>query len=298
MPGARIDCTAWRPRGGQLGVPGRLAHLLVPYLQFYNTSREAAGASFRSYNLARLLIRLLSRKTYERPQLRLPAVPAPMPVAGAPRGTAHEGRALAHGPLLLTFIEDTWGYLEVNPAVTIAQRDGIQMLIGTFDLWFGTPNASALRRWCIARGWPLAWAHDPIDSTLRCDLNISSGGCSWPARHAFVHGVEPANTRLLDPIVLQHVPHGHNLTRTAGFGRAAAAFEAAVARVNRSVPLSLNVSSRRTLMDAHWRELLGSEDALFSNLAMEPRWHAACADESCVGVRVWDGACVCPQGKG
>ena len=93
---------------------------------------------------------------------------------------------------------------------------------------------------------------------------------------------------------MQHVPHGHNLTRAAGFGRAAAAFEAAVARVNRSVPLSLNVSSRRTLMDAHWRELLGSEDALFSNLAMEPRWHAACADESCVGVRVWDGACVCP----
>ena len=72
-------------------------------------------------------------------------------------------------------------------------------MVGTFDTWFGTYNGALLRAWCVRRGWPLAWAHLPLDSTL------TSGA---PPGDPFVwnHGVSPAATRILDPWVLRRVP--------------------------------------------------------------------------------------------
>ena len=311
VPGMPIDCSAWRPSGGQLGIPGRLSHLLIPYVRFYNTSREVAGDGFEGYNLARLLIRLLSRETYRHPGTRRGLAST----HNITHGDSHHDKHSEAPALLLNFLEDTWGYIEVNPAVTIRQDRGILMLVGTFDLWFATPNATALRAWCISRGWPLAWAHDPVDSTLRCTLNISGGGCTWPPRATYVRGIEPTNTRLLDPYVLARVPHGHNMTGGT-FAHAASIFDAAWERANRTVPLSLDVAARRALMDAHWHELLtalwptgdsfaaaGSQPGGASrangpdvSLAVEPVWHGACANLDCVSVRVSDGACVCPLG--
>ena len=60
-------------------------------------------------------------------------------------------------------MESTLGYFELNPAVTIAYPGGVAMMVGAFDVLFGTAQGGRLRRWCVQRGWPLAWAHNPID---------------------------------------------------------------------------------------------------------------------------------------
>jgi hypothetical protein len=205
----------------------------------------------------------------------------------------------AREPLLLNFFENTWGYVELNPAVALRQPDGIKMLVGTFDNWFGTGEGDALRRWCVARGWPLAWAHDPMDSMWDCSVNTTAGGCRLPPRWAFTHGVEPANTRLLDPYVLRRVSHGRN---TSGGPMADAAFAARWDEVNRTVPSNATRAERRVALDRQWRLLLGGSDGLIglsgSLLAVEPLYAGACADEACVGMRVADGACVCPLAPG
>ena len=221
--------------------------------------------------------------------------------------------AASAAPLRLNFFEDTWGYLELNAAVTITQPGGIKMLVGTFDNWFGADEGSQLREWCVSRGWPLAWAHDPIDSTWQCSVN-TTGGCQLPPRWTYTHGVSPSNARFLDPYVLRRVPHGFNSTGGGGFAAAEAAFTARWKLVNTTVPSSLPLPQRRKLMDAQWRALLTGREPIKeeeeeaaahmnasphrvglagSELAIEPLFWGACADTECVGVRIIDGACVC-----
>ena len=55
------------------------------------------------------------------------------------------------------------GYFEFNPVVRVAIPEAILMMIASFGRWFGSERARQLRRWCITRGWPLAWAHSPAD---------------------------------------------------------------------------------------------------------------------------------------
>ena len=59
-------CDAWPPPF-VLGNPPYLMHMLRPYLTFYNQSEslEGVGGAYLHWNLARLLIRLLSRNTYQ-----------------------------------------------------------------------------------------------------------------------------------------------------------------------------------------------------------------------------------------
>ena len=270
-----------------------------------------AGSQFAEFNLARLIVRLLSRRTYrDAGEHRPEAANTVHGASAAPSSDDHaeEDAAVSAAPLLLNFFEDTWGYLELNAAVTIAQPAGIQMLIGTFDNWFGTAEGSQLREWCISRGWPLAWAHDPIDSTWQCSVN-TTGGCQLPPRWTYTHGVSPSNARFLDPYVLRRVPHGFNSTGGVAFAAAEAAFSARWHVVNTTVPRSLPLPRRRKVMDTQWRALLtgtkldkGAAAATSSShsiglagsdLAIEPLFWGACADTACVGVRVTDGACVC-----
>ena len=66
---------------------------------------------------------------------------------------------------------------------------------------FGTPEGAKLQQWCIAMGWPLAWTHNPNPRPLE-----------FPPLWNFSHGVQKANIRLLDPVVLSRVPAGFNRT--------------------------------------------------------------------------------------
>ena len=287
VAGVYINCSAWKPHGGQLGVPSSLVHLLPLYARFYNETSVAAGSTYAHFNLARLAVRLLSRRPSRRAALASDAK------RDAEAATNTSGRA----PLLLNFFEDTWGYLELNPAVTIAQPEGIKMMIGTFDNWFGTANGARLREWCIARNWPLAWAHDPIDSMWDCSVN-TTGGCQLPPKWTYSHGVSPSNARLLDPLVLRRVSHGFNSTGGAGYAAAEAAFAARWDEVNRTVPSRTPQPTRRAELDRQWSQLLTGDTTSTglagSLLAIEPLFAGACADEECVGVRVADQACVCP----
>ena len=96
-----LVCDAWPVGTGRpLGVPGQLAHLFLPYLRFYNATAEVAGDDYPKYNLARLAIRLLSRETYT----------APHAEGGRIRGIrAGKGDTSSGAPLLLNFMENTWG---------------------------------------------------------------------------------------------------------------------------------------------------------------------------------------------
>ena len=162
------------------------------------------------------------------------------------------------------------------------------MMIGAFDLWFGNANGTRLRAWCIERGWPLAWSHNPLDSLWRCGVNTTAGGNCTPPQSTFAHGVEPANSRLLDPIVLRRVPEGHNISSGSAFSSAEAAFEARWAAIGKQVSPSSPPAMRRALLDHQWIGLVADT----SPFAVEPLWSGACADD-CVGVRVLDGRCVC-----
>ena len=81
----------------------RLAHLLLQYMTDYNATKAVEGDQYVEYNLARMLVRLLSQSTYK---------------AGGEEG------------LPLTFIENVFGYVEVNLAVTIAFPEGILLMFG------------------------------------------------------------------------------------------------------------------------------------------------------------------------
>ena len=164
------------------------------------------------------------------------------------------------------------------------------MMIGTFDLWFGNANGSALRAWCIERGWPLAWAHNPLDSLWRCGVNTSTGGDCTPPVYTFAHGVAPSNIRFLDPEVLRHVSAGHNISGLSGFDAAETAFQATWLEVSKLVLPTSSPKQRRAVLDPIWQQLAASSDVL--PLAVEPPWAGACADE-CAGVRIVDGTCVC-----
>ena len=63
--------------------------------------------------------------------------------------------------LRLGFAENALGYFELNPVVTVSFPAGVKMLIGMFELLWGTSQGMALRAWCKKRGWPLAWAYNP-----------------------------------------------------------------------------------------------------------------------------------------
>ena len=294
-PGSQVclRCDAWPEASGRpLGVPSMLTHLLPPYLKFYNATAAVVGARYPQYNLARLLTRLLSRATYARPALNdahTDANAATAPADGAP-GARSPAAAAA---LRLNFMEATWGYLELNPALTLSEPSAIVLLIGTFDLWFGNANGTRLREWCVQRGWALAWSHEPLDSLWRCGVNTSAGGDCTPPEWTFAHGVAPANTRLLDPAVLPHVGAGHNQTNTAAFARAAAAFAAVWANASAAVPADAPADQRRRALDPLWRAMLSADGGVVVDaLGVEPTWAGACAAE-CVGVRVVDGSCVC-----
>jgi hypothetical protein len=252
-------CNAWPAGNRTLGVPVFLQHLLKPYLNYYNESAPIAGADYPSYSLARLLIRLLSRKTYS-------------PASGG----GGEDTALP-----LNFLENTLGYFELNPAASIAIPAGVKMMIGMYELLWGTTEGAMLQKWCILRGWPLVWAYNPDMSFFRCGPGPPLPGCVVPANLSV--GVDTANVRLLDPSVLAAVSAGHNVSLSPSV---VAKFTAAFAATNAT-------ATSRQQLDVMWNALRGDAE-IFGALAVEPVYYNACASELCVGVTVQAQACVCP----
>jgi hypothetical protein len=88
-------CTAWpEPRAlGLLGGRGTMQHLLLPYLMFYNHTEPLVGSEYPYYNLARIVTRIMSRRTY-----------------GAGRGR----KATLAAPMPLNMMENLYGYFEVS----------------------------------------------------------------------------------------------------------------------------------------------------------------------------------------
>eukprot|EP01051_Picozoa_sp_SAG22_P009672 SAG22_NODE_822_length_6994_cov_2.332560_3_plen_317_part_00 len=126
---SRSNCAPSKP----LGVPGSLTHLLLPYLTYYTSARYGGrwpvGADrIVSYNLARLVVRLLARSTY------VQTYNASMPPARQSDGSGSgSGSSAAAAALPLNWFENMFGYFEVNPVKTIPlSREGVKMLVGSF----------------------------------------------------------------------------------------------------------------------------------------------------------------------
>ena len=229
-----------------------------------------------SYNLARLLVRLLSRSTYTPPN-RI--------------WTAGGSRAA----LPLNWFENMFGYFEVNPVKTIPlTREGIKLLVGSFGLWFGTPAGEQLRSWAAGRGWPLAWAYNPmVASMCLTGPQPPPKGCSRANKTTTQR--DAIAVRLLDPAVLPKVPEGYNITHVAGFASAAAHFDAVWTAAGAISPTSF--ADREARIGELWVKLLGGGVAVLEALGVEPLYAHACADSACVGVKVSDGSCVCGRGR-
>merc|ERR1712113_629206 len=98
-----------------------------------------------------------------------------------------------------------------------------------------------------------------------------------------------ANERILDPVVLRRVPEGHNVTAAADFLSAEDGFNALWRQV---------ASHKQPKSESLWQQLMlpsRSESSMFapSVLAVEPVSFGACASDTCIGVRVFDAACIC-----
>uniref|UniRef100_A0A0G4GCV6 Uncharacterized protein n=1 Tax=Chromera velia CCMP2878 TaxID=1169474 RepID=A0A0G4GCV6_9ALVE len=259
-------CSAW-PKPWPIGVPPFMNHFVEPYLRFFNATQPRAGPDFYPhFNLARLLVRLLG-STYR------PAPPPGPVVRGAPIGPPK-------GALGLNFLENTLGYFELNPAVRLRFADGIVLLIAMFELLWGSPAGRDLLAWCEERGWPLAWAHNPVPSYWRCGPAGEGPECSVPDDLA-ADG-DAANVRLLDPRVLTSVPAGHNVTVPSAVSAAfVASWEG----------LDVSRAPSRSVVAAAWDELVASS---WQAVGIEPVFAGACNGD-CAGVLVGreERHCVC-----
>jgi hypothetical protein len=135
-----LNCSSWLPppmgsdeynNSRALGIPGYFNHLLLPYLSFYNATTEQAGADYVYLNLARLIIRLLSRKTY-----------STTTTTAAAASTDEVVHSQSSSVLRLNFMENTLGYLEFNPVLTLSYPDSIGMVVAMFEVLFGTDQVA------------------------------------------------------------------------------------------------------------------------------------------------------------
>ena len=285
-----LNCGVWPESSGRvLGSPPYVHHLLPTYLGFFNATQADAGDDYPYLNLARLLTRLLSRNTYKQPLGRGSYESFRDPSASS---SSFDGniRAATDGnssALPLNFVENTLGYFEYNPAAGIplagsgGGHGGIKMMVGMFELMFGTEEGDALRSWCVAQGWPLAWAYNPTMSYFRCGPDGEYPGCIQP--NSLTAGMDTASARLLDPTVLAQVPAGHNVTPPP---TATEAFSSAWSATN------VTSASREDVQTA-WNGLLTSP-GIFGALGAEPLFYGSCASEACSAVLVESQACVCP----
>ena len=248
-------CSAWPPPR-PLGNPPYLHHFLHPFLFYYNQTEAISGDHYPYYNLARLLIRLLSRETYN---------PSVSPSA----------------PLPLNFVENLLGYFEINPSMPIVFPKGVKMMVAMFELLWGTEEGEELREWCIASGWPLVWAYNPTMSFFRCGASGDFPGCSVP--NNLTVNRDTANARILDPLVLNSVPAGFNITIPE---EEREGFEGLWER-----GWSVEGQSREKIE----REWEGFHATFSPSLAIEPLFYGACSSSRCVGVFVGTGVCVCPS---
>ena len=277
-----LDAMDW-PEGFQpLGTPGAYLHLLPAYLRWAKASAGVAGVNYQEYNLARLLTRLLSRHTYA-----LGATAG----AGASIRTGN-GDAFSTGPwsggasgragsaLPLNFLESRCGYFEFNPVTRVAIPEGILLMVVSFGAWFGSERAERLRQWCIAQGWPLAWAFSPDYATWPACQN---GGVCFDGVDAN-RDFDPSSVRLLDPVVLAAVPAGRNVSSHAGFQHAASLFSSKFA----AAALASDDSGRSS---AAWLRLLTGDSMV--HLAAEPVRANACPFHDCAAVLLLDSSCIC-----
>jgi len=331
-----LNCSSWPPptddddqnnvynNSRALGIPGYFNHLILPYLYFFNGTIVDSNINDYIYlNLARLIIRLLSRNTYQSKPQVLPSTSIEAP---------NENQLKK--PLKLNFIENTLGYLEFNPILQLNYPEAIGMVVAMFEVLFGTNEGVQLREWCQAQGWVLAWAHNPVDSLWSAGPSADN----LPPVPSYSQGIQLANSRILDPQVLQVVPAGANMTADTSFDAAAEYFQQKWLFVNQTTANLHNLSSlpRRLLYDQHWHSLVSGHsisnntneddddvhnfekkktdkeenhinrsdsfkktdtiDSIglsYSVLSVEPIFYQACESTSCIAVRTIDGVCVC-----
>jgi hypothetical protein len=158
------------------------------------------------------------------------------------------------------------------------------MLIGMFELLFGTSEGEELRAWCQEKGWPLAWAYNPEQSFFRCGPAGDYPECTFP--ESLDAPSAPVNVRLLDPLVLRQVGAGHNVSLPPDVHRF---FEEQWNATNAT-------SASKAELAQAWARLMGSgEKSAWNTLAVEPVYADACESDDCVGVQVATGHCVCPK---
>ncbi|KAL1507576.1 hypothetical protein AB1Y20_007196 [Prymnesium parvum] len=249
----KLFADGWRGEPPPVGRADAYVHLLPAHLRWAAAAAPRAGDDYACYNLARLAARLLSRAAY----------------------------GGGGGALPLSFAESRYGYLEFNPVARVGIPEGVVLLLVSFGAWFGGERAAVLRRWCVARGWPLAWAYTPaIEEWPACEENDGSV-CFEGIAAAQPH--DPANVRLLDPQVLAAIPAGRPVASREGFDRAAEAF---ASRFSAAAEGDEVYRSR-----AAWESLVQSDDMAL--LLAEPVYADACPLDNCAAVLLHDGSCVC-----
>jgi hypothetical protein len=178
-------------------------------------------------------------------------------------------------------------YWEANIAGAPLFPAGIKMLVGSFKDLFGTPGGQRLQAWCRARGWVLTWALGAAD-----DGDDGGGSPEDTTKSTF-------SRRALDPAVFAATAASHNLSLAADvpafkrlWASVAHARNASKQPGNNPCPGCRNPGHMPgNLTTATWRTLW---EQLPQATALGFLSGSSCADaNSCVGVRVISGVCVC-----
>eukprot|EP01060_Flectonema_neradi_P038981 TRINITY_DN8373_c0_g1_i1.p1 TRINITY_DN8373_c0_g1~~TRINITY_DN8373_c0_g1_i1.p1 ORF type:complete len:478 (+),score=64.88 TRINITY_DN8373_c0_g1_i1:92-1435(+) len=159
-------------------------------------------------------------------------------------------------------------YNEACPMMNLRYPEGVKMIVlNVTDNLFGSYIGTQLQQWAISNNWVLSWGY--------ADLTMTGPAVK-------------ANKRFLDPLVLQHISAGKNITTDPDFPDLLSVFTEAWATSNKSLPHHIN--------DRQWQadQFLSLWSNISSSiLRIQPLFRYACEDPSCAAVRVKDQKCVC-----
>ncbi|KAI8893681.1 hypothetical protein BC833DRAFT_607559 [Globomyces pollinis-pini] len=151
-------------------VPPFIHHSIDPFISYFDPIFHPT-IHYKFYNLARLVIRSLSRMTYS-----------------------------TETPISLEFWENRLGFFELNPITRMDLPQAVTMVIGVFDQLWGTKNATLLREVCIKQKWLLVWGTNhglpPLGSH-----NTDTRNKTIP--FPITNQTYDSNLRILDPFVIK-----------------------------------------------------------------------------------------------
>ena len=241
-----VNCSAWNTSSLPLGTLDHFLHLLLPSNAYWGTAIEANGSGIGDGPSNALLpIEMMFARWY---------------------GDSEDDALITEAQWFSYFESNIFA----SPLYEEA-RGGISYMVASFVSLFGNQNGTALREWCISRGWLLIWA-----------LGDGAAGPRMP--NSPFNSSLPWNARIVDPSVAAATSRRHNVSVSAD---SLAVFEATWSEAQAAAAPRAAVA----VYKRWWTTLISCQRRELTANAMKA---SSCADQShrCIATNaVDDGLC-------